>query len=561
MINGEVTQYLAEGDNRDIIDALSPMFEYRKDQFVCTSQTLKNPSWAYLTSTFSGWGGSIGKPSEVDAIAIRVRARDVAITQIKFHLNYNDKNGDSIVSEVVDVYIPPFTEAEIVWDVPVKLQNNQSSLYFCYNCNQLCDAYSNFGTAANIPADEYQAVQTYTTNGALLDSTAKMVNVSGNPARYLYVKLGRVQDLFVMTDSFADALYDRVNVFLPDEYDIAVNDNFQLFYRGVVQVVDPAAYDIKIVCSKGKAFSRYYEWKPTEEEIGSYKLTLYVYDHNGNLLGSDSTKLNVHKPVAEHEMQNVLCIGDSLTAGGYWVAEAARRFTGTGGTIEGLGLDYLNFVGTVQKTVSGTTVGCEGYGGWTWASFCGSKSPFYDAELGDISFKSYCERNGIEDLDVVYILLTWNGQGEAYKTDYSVDTGHFVYAKKLIDTLHREYPDAIVRCMGLQMPSQNGGMGYNYGATGAYSNDYGMLVTAMHYNATLEAFCKLPAYADFVKYVDIAGQFDTDYNMPSTTKPVNNRNDKTEVMGTNGVHPSVNGYYQIADAVFRSLCEVFGESR
>ena len=293
--------------------------------------------------------------------------------------------------------------------------------------------------------------------------------------------------------------------------------------------------------------------------MGSYKLTLSVYDDNGVLLGTDTTTLNVHKPQAEHENMNVLCIGDSLTAGGYWAAEAARRFTGTGGTIEGLGLDYLDFVGTVEKTVEGNQIHCEGYGGWTWATFCSAKSPFYDEELGDISFKSYCERNGIEDIDVVYILLTWNGQSTPYKTNYAVDSGHFVYAKKLIDTLHAEYPEAVIRCMGIQIPSQNGGMGYNYGANGGYSNTYGMLVTAMHYNATLEDFCQLPEYADFVKYVDIAGQFDTDYNMPSTNKPVNNRNDKTEVMGTNGVHPSVNGYYQIADAVFRSLCEVFSE--
>ena len=110
------------------------------------------------------------------------------------------------------------------------------------------------------------------------------------------------------------------------------------------------------------------------------------------------------------------------------------------------------------------------------------------------------------------------------------------------------------------MPSQNGGMGTNYGANGGYSDDYGMLVTAMNYNAMLEDFCQLNEYKDYVKYVDIAGQFDTDYNMPSTEKNVNNRNDTKETIGTNGVHPSVEGYYQIGDAVFRSLCEVFKDT-
>ena len=557
VIDGEVTPYKAEGSNEKVYEALDSAFVLQKDQFICQSQTTQNPFWSYTTSTFSGWGGSIGKPEKIDVIAITVRARDTAITQIKFHLNINDKNGESIISEVVDVNIPPFEEREILWNVPVKLENNQNSLYFSYNCNQLCDAYSTFSTSANIPSDQYQAVQTYTTDGKLLDSAAKMTNVVGNPCRFLHVRLGSMQDVLVPKDEVFTLPYEKINVFLPEEYDIAVNDNFQLFYRGVVQAVDPYNYSIKILCSKGNPYPRYFEWKPTEQDIGSYKLTLIVYDNNGIEMGRDVTTLNVHKPLDKSETKNVLCVGDSLTAGGYWVRELQRRFTETGGTIEGLGLDYLNFVGSKNSTVNGKTIKHEGYAGWTWQSFCGASSPFYDTELKDISFRSYCERNGIEKLDIVYFLLTWNGQGTAYKTNYSVDSGHFVHARKLIDKLHEEYPDAIVRCMGIQMPSQNGGMGKNYGATNGYGDTYGMLVTAMHYNKTLEEMCLMDEYKDFVKYVDVAGQFDTDYNMPSAQKSVNNRNDVKETVGTNGVHPSVAGYYQIADAAYRSLCEVF----
>jgi lysophospholipase L1-like esterase len=399
---------------------------------------------------------------------------------------------------------------------------------------------------------------TYSTNGRLFDSAQQMMDVSGKTCRYLYAKIGLIRDVYTPKEGVFET-NNEIKVFLPDEYDITVNDNFQLFYRGVVQAVNPYNYSITVTCSKGNSYPRYYEWTPSENDIGSYKLNLTVYDDNGKVLGYDTTTLNVHSPKQTNEIKNVLCIGDSLTAGGYWVREAQRRFTENGGTPEGLNLDYLNFIGTNKKTINGKTVGFEGYGGWTWERYCGSTSPFYDEELGDISFSSYCEKNGFDGIDVVYILLTWNGQGTPYKTDYAVDKGHFVYAKKLIDRLHEDYPEAIVRCMGIQMPSQNGGMGENYGAYGGYSDDYGMLVTAMNYNAALEDFCQLPEYKDFVKYVDIAGQFDTDYNMPSTDKPVNNRNDITETVGTNGVHPSVNGYYQIADAVFRSLCEVFSQ--
>ena len=62
---------------------------------------------------------------------------------------------------------------------------------------------------------------------------------------------------------------------------------------------------------------------------------------------------------------------------------------------------------------------------------------------------------------------------------------------------------------------------------------------------------------DFVEYVDLAGQFDAEYNMPSKEKPANLRCETTEVVGTNGVHPATAGYMQIADAVYRNVIASF----
>lgn len=45
--------------------------------------------------------------------------------------------------------------------------------------------------------------------------------------------------------------------------------------------------------------------------------------------------------------------------------------------------------------------------------------------------------------------------------------------------------------------------------------------------------------------------------MPSKEEDVNDRNDSyTEIVGTNGVHPSIKGYYQIGDAFYRALHRV-----
>ncbi|MBQ7873532.1 MAG: SGNH/GDSL hydrolase family protein [Oscillospiraceae bacterium] len=553
VIDGVETEYHADSETRidEMEERLSYLFNV-EEVFTLYSETVSNPSWSYTTSTFSGWGGSIGTPDEVDTIRFRVRARDKAITQIKVFLTKYDKNGENIHVETLDVNIPAFEDAWVNWVLPEVYNNTEDfPLYFAYNCNQICDVWSNF--SHKIPESEYQAVQTYTTNGKLLDSLTKMANVSSNPCRYLYVQLGKAQTAYTL-DIPVDTTEEYINIFLADEYELVAGDNFQLFYRGVVQAVNPYNYHIQVSCSKGSAYPRYYEWNPTSEDIGSYKLTMKIYDNNHNLLGEDSTTLVVEEAVEPSRNVNILCIGDSLTSGGYWPGEMNRRLIGEGGTPAANGFSNITFVGAKSKTINGYNVNYEGTGGWTWATFLSEKSPFHNPETGEISFKYYCEQNGIETIDCLYTLLTWNGQGTPFKTDYNISSGHFANAAKLIDILHSEYPDAKVICLGIQMPSQNGGMGYNYGANGGYSDAYGMLVTAMHYNAALEDFCQQDKYKDFVKFVDVAGQFDTDYNMPRTEKPANNRSSSTEIIGTNGVHPSTNGYYQIADAAYRAFC-------
>lgn len=554
-IDGVKTDIGRQDSTSELYEALDYMFRL-EELFIKEYQSASTPSsYSYTTSTFSGWGGSIGAPQEVNTIRFRIRARDKAITQIKVFLSENDKNGEILYSEILEVNIQPKESAYVCWELPEVFQNTEGkSLYFTYNCNQFCDLWC---SRKKISGDHYQAISTYSTNGNLLSSPAKMVDVSGKPCYYLYVEVGDIRKAFTLRDEFKETnngitSSDKVNVFLPEQYKLVVGDNFQLFYRGVVQAVDPYNYHIRVTCGAGKAYPRYFEWTPTEEHIGSHSLTLQIYDNNHNLLGQDKTTLVVKQAAEPKQNINILCVGDSLTAGGYWPGELYRRMTGEGGTPAGHGFENIHFVGT--KKVQNGAVGFEGYAGWTWATFLSEKSPFYDPETGSISFKKYCERNGIDGIDVVYTLLTWNGQSTASKTDYSTNTGHFENAQTFLDILHSEYPDAIVRCMGIQIPSQNGGMGYNYGANGGYSDTYGMLVTAMHYNKTLEQLCRMDKYKDFVKFVDVAGQFDTDYNMPSTQKPVNNRSSTKETIGTNGVHPSTAGYYQIADAAYRALC-------
>ncbi|MBO7208789.1 MAG: hypothetical protein J6V58_03515 [Clostridia bacterium] len=147
-----------------------------------------------------------------------------------------------------------------------------------------------------------------------------------------------------------------IRVILPKQYNLVVGDTFQIFYRGVVEAPNPYCYDILSVCEKGRNYPRYFEFTPEEE--GEYDLTISVYSADKTLIGQGTTKLKVSKPVKPQKPVNVLCIGDSLTAGGTWVKEVHRRLCDDG-------IKNVSFIGTCRKD----EVGFEGYGGWEWSNY------------------------------------------------------------------------------------------------------------------------------------------------------------------------------------------------
>ena len=419
-----------------------------------------------------------------------------------------------------------------------------------------------------------------------------------------------------------------IEISLPDKIYAIVGDKLQLFYRGMIAHPYPYIYNIVVNCSKGKQYPRYFEYLPTIDDIGTATFNVEVRDRKGKLLGGKTCSLVTKEVVGSPASPiNVLNVGDSLTSAGTWCIEASRRLIGSGGTPAGLGLTNISFLG--RKTGSG--IGWEGTGGWTWSqyAFAGvpaykfyvsgvmtapsigatytnngitytisevnitsgtgyvsatgtgaptasgsltklsgggdvalefssseadAGNPFWESDTNSLDFPQYVNTYMNGSCDVIYFLLSWNGQSPN-RTDFSSMT---TCAKVLIDHIHTEYPNCKMKIMGVQVPSLNGGMGANYGADGTgLSDTYGMVVTALNMNKAYQDWCNEPAYSSFLEFVNISSQFDSENNMPESDVPVNSRSSKTEKIGTNGVHPATAGYYQIADVVFRNFVANF----
>ena len=65
----------------------------------------------------------------------------------------------------------------------------------------------------------------------------------------------------------------------------------------------------------------------------------------------------------------------------------------------------------------------------------------------------YCHKLGVPSIDAVYILLTWNGQTEDRLPVKESCQSVVKQGKAFVDILHKQYPQAQIKIMGLQIPS------------------------------------------------------------------------------------------------------------
>lgn len=167
-------------------------------------------------------------------------------------------------------------------------------------------------------------------------------------------------------------------VCLAKQYDLVVDDTFQLFYEGVIKGFDVLNEGIYVYCNGGgKAYPRFWEFTPTEADSGkTYTLTIATRQLDGSIISTGNTSIVVHPKLTNESVPdnlNALIFGDSLTSSGTWAAEGFRRIYGMNSTASGpasLGLTKtVTTYGSKSNTQNTFKINHEGYGGWTWNSF------------------------------------------------------------------------------------------------------------------------------------------------------------------------------------------------
>ena len=205
----------------------------------------------------------------------------------------------------------------------------------------------------------------------------------------------------------------------------------------------------------------------------------------------------------------------------------------------------------MPTSITNTTYGTLQVSSGVWQE----QSPFWNANTSQLDFVAFSQEYGVSAPDYCTILLSWN-QGpfgtSAVSFDFESSIATMIAnATTLIDTMHAQCPNTKIIVQGLQLPSINGGLANNYGATKGYGDAWRAYISIFAYDEALEALCA--SRSSYCVYSDTKSLFDTENNMPQEAHAVNVRSVATEMRGINGVHPAEAGYLQIGDAFYRAL--------
>ena len=195
-----------------------------------------------------------------------------------------------------------------------------------------------------------------------------------------------------------------------------------------------------------------------------------------------------------------------------------------------------------------------------YSSFCEKASPFYDKETEKIDVKKYLERANIDGIDAVYTLLGVNGimRNIAFESSWKEYCQVIVKeAKELIAKLREANPNLIVKIISPAIPSSKGGMGWNYGAEPPFNDYFDIVDFVMELSIAYQNWCNEPESKEYMEFINLSGQLDSENIYPSIQKPVNVRSTVTETIEINGWHSTSVGAMQTADAVFRNVVKEF----
>lgn len=322
----------------------------------------------------------------------------------------------------------------------------------------------------------------------------------------------------------------------------------RIYYKSLFSVYDVSRYQVIVDGPIGKPYPRFWSFTPGPSDAGkSYDVRFSLVNDDGRIIASKSTSVKcISQPIFANK--NILVLGASIYATGTISKEMCRQLAQNGGFPSGYGLSDIRFIGRLTGTIE-ADIHQEATGGWSWLEFANNSeiSPFYNPSTKQIDFKYYSQQycnNAL--IDVLCIEFGWNSLSRNISIIESV-------IKPFLRQFHKDYPNGVIVFGGLQPPSQKGGLGVNYGSSSEW-NWLTIFRNVLDYNNEVDKICQDSEFCDYVFYWPACEMFDCETAYPTSVITSNTRTGGTEVIESNGLHPTIEGGLQLADSGVSAIC-------
>lgn len=332
----------------------------------------------------------------------------------------------------------------------------------------------------------------------------------------------------------------NVEIYLPEEYYAAAGLTMEIYNSQITnQGAHISEYDVVWECEVGEMLERKFSVAATDEMIGEYPLTASVYDAAGNLLARKESELHIVE--AQQWQFSILAIGDSLSADG----------------------DLYN---KLQEHLGNQMIcnGTRGYEGF-----------LTEARLG-FSAKDYLTETGyyLEEGEEVHKF--WNPGKKSFDWNYYKTTTGFnpqvvllhlgtngllsgdenaENICKIVELIRKDDKNIPIYVVNTIYQSDQNGIGSMKLKNGAR-----MFPGQYKQQRDLAVFNLMNYLAEELSdeknvYLVPAGiSMDSEYAFYTEERPVNPYSKITESVAIDAVHPAPEGYYQIADVIYSTLC-------
>lgn len=332
-----------------------------------------------------------------------------------------------------------------------------------------------------------------------------------------------------------------------------------VYFDNIVLVPDIKTLVFDVECQNGRQDVERWRFTPEAKDVGSFPLTIKVYDTDYKLLAEATTKVFVSpNDAGKGKNISLMILGDSLTGASIYPQELYDLFK----------KDEINakFIGTnssVGFPVKEGIAAHEGRGGWTWAGYCTifenpkedrpiyKSSPFVVKKDDKVvlDFKNYCDKNNDgKTPDFITIFLGINDMFGATDANIDQKIGEiFKSADILVNEFRKIAPNAKIGIVLTPPPA---------GTQDAFGENYKCNQYRWQYrknqhryaDALLKKFGGREKENLFI--IPASVSLDCMNNYPQKEEQVNARNPRKVFRLSNGVHPAKEGYLQIADSFY-----------